>query len=82
MYTVRWKRSALARLTELWIEAADRTSINAAVEEIDRILARNPSETGESRSEDIRVLFCSPLGVFFEIDEARNAVDILRVWTF
>jgi hypothetical protein len=66
---------------ELWIEAADRAAINAAVEETDRHLANNPSEAGK-RSENIRVLFCSPLGVFFEIDGARDVVDVLRVWTF
>ena len=82
MYTVRWKRTALDKLTELWLDATDRVAINNAVEEIDRLLASNPHEAGESRSGDIRVLFCQPLGAFFEIDDARNVVHVLRVWTF
>jgi hypothetical protein len=82
MYTVRWKRTALDRLAEIWLEASDRATINSTVEEIDRLLATQPHETGESRSEDVRVLFCSPLGAFFEVDDASDVVHVLRVWTF
>ena len=82
MHTVRWKRTALDRLTEIWLEASDRAMINSAVEEIDRLLALQPRDAGESRSENIRIVFCSPLGVFFEIDDAFATVHVLRVWTF
>jgi plasmid stabilization system protein ParE len=82
MYTVRWKRTALDRLTEIWLEAADRATINSAVEEIDQLLASQPHEAGESRSDDVRIVFCAPLGAFYEIDEATNTVYVLRVWTF
>ena len=74
MYEVRWKRSALNRATELWLDAPDRTEVTAAVAEIDRLLARNPQEAGESRSDLVRVLFVPPLGVFFDIDEPTRAV--------
>jgi mRNA-degrading endonuclease RelE of RelBE toxin-antitoxin system len=82
MYTVRWKRTALDLLTELWLQSDNRSQINDAVEEIDRLLASNPHDCGESRSESIRVMFCAPLGVFFSIDDTSNSVDVLRVWTF
>jgi plasmid stabilization system protein ParE len=82
MYKVRWKRTALDRLTEIWIGASDRSAINSAVEEIDRLLASRPHEAGESRSEDVRIVFCHPLGAFIEIDEASDTVHVLRVWTF
>jgi plasmid stabilization system protein ParE len=82
MYTVRWKQSALDRLAELWLDAADRDAVNAAVLEIDRSLASNPNEAGESRSENVRVIFCQPIGCFFFIDESRDVVEVLRVWTF
>ena len=82
MYTVRWKRTALDQLTELWLDAADRKRINAAVDEIDRLLAADPHEAGESRSDEIRILFCQPLGAFFEVDDGKREVQVLRVWSF
>ncbi len=82
MYTVRWKRTALDRLTEIWIGASDRSAINSAVEELDRLLALRPHEVGESRSEDVRIVFCPPVGAFFEIDETSDMVQVLRIWTF
>lgn len=82
MYIVRWKRTALDLLTELWLQSGDRAQINEAAEEIDRLLARHPYECSESRSDSIRVLFCKPLGVFFTVDDSSNTVDVLRVWTF
>jgi plasmid stabilization system protein ParE len=82
MFTVRWKRTALDRLTEIWLASADRGSVNSAVEEIDQLLASRPHEAGESRSEDIRIVFCAPLGAFYEIDEGTDTVHVLRVWTF
>jgi hypothetical protein len=69
-------------IDELWLESENRSELNDAVEEIDRLLARNPYDYSESRSESIRVLFCKPLGVFFAIDDPSSAVDVLRVWTF
>jgi hypothetical protein len=82
MYEVRWKRSALDRLTEIWLETSDRAAVNAAVDEIDRTLAANPHDAGESRSEDIRVLFVPPLGVFFELHDDTKKVYVLKVWSF
>jgi hypothetical protein len=59
MYTVRWKRTALDKLTELWLDATDRTAINNAVEEIDRLLASNPHEARLCRVKVAR-LACPP----------------------
>jgi hypothetical protein len=82
MYTVRWKRTAFDRLTEIWLEAPDRSAVTAAVDEVDRLLAANPHEAGESRSDEIRVLFVAPVGVFFEVHDDSLVVDVLKVWTF
>jgi hypothetical protein len=69
-------------LTDLWIEALDRASITEAVNEIDRLLAVDPHRAGESRSENTRVLFVPPIGMFFDIDDESNVVEVLKVWTF
>jgi plasmid stabilization system protein ParE len=82
MYTVRWKRTALDQLTEIWLSAPDRGLINTAVDEFDQLLSRRPDEAGESRAGNVRVYFCSHLGIFFEVDEGSGTVDVLRVWTF
>jgi len=82
MYVVRWKRTALDRLTELWLDSNDRTLVTESVSDIDRTLARDPHHSGESRSENTRVLFVPPLGVFFEADELTATVHVLRVWSF
>jgi plasmid stabilization system protein ParE len=82
MFTVRWKRTALDRLTELWLDAEDRNAINEAVSQIDEALSRNPSGAGESRTDTIRVMFEAPLGVFFEVNHDSQDVYVLRVWVF
>jgi hypothetical protein len=80
-YIVHWKRTALDHLAELWLDAPDRAQITAAVAEIDRLLAARPHDAGESRSDEVRIIFSPPIGVFFEIDERSRAVNVLRVWS-
>lgn len=82
MYTVLWKQTAQDRLTELWLAAPNRAEINASVEEIDHLLSVDPHNAGESRTEAIRVIFCPPIGAFFEIVDDDRKVNVLRVWTF
>ncbi len=82
MYTVLWKQAALNQLTELWLVAPNRADVNAAVEGIDRILSADPHHAGVSRSDSVRVIFCQPLGVFFEIFDDDRKVNVLSVWTF
>jgi plasmid stabilization system protein ParE len=82
MYTVRWKRLALDQLTALWLDATDRASMTAAVDEIDRLLAMDPHRAGESRTENTRVLFEPPVGAFFDINDSSKVVEVLKVWTF
>jgi hypothetical protein len=82
MYEVRWKRSALDRVAELWLDAVDRQAITDAVDAIDQALISDPINMGESRTGSVRVLFEPPLGVFFEIDEQAKKVQVLKVWTF
>ena len=40
-YTVLWKPSAEAELVRIWTEAAERTAVAAAANEIDRLLKMN-----------------------------------------
>ena len=44
--------------------------------------ATSKRRQGESRGGDVRILFRPPVAVFFEIDEDRNLVRILRTWLY
>ena len=82
-YTVIWKPSTMKSLADFVHEAmTDGTggeSVTIASAEIDRALKRMPTEAGESRDGDLRILFVSPLAITFEVREADRLVNVLRV---
>jgi plasmid stabilization system protein ParE len=78
-YTVVWKPSAKARLADIWMSAADRASVAAAANAIDRALAATPQHVGESRDETARILIESPLAVVYDVSEDDRLVSVLSV---
>lgn len=84
MFEVRWVRSALEDLAEIWIGAdpAGRTAMTAATREIDAQLTTNPDEAGESREPGRRILLAPPLGVKFRVERRNQTVVVLKVWQF
>ena len=78
-YTVVWRRRAEAQLAALWLRAANKEAIAGYAEQIDRILARNPADQGESRVGNTRVWFHRPLCVLFQIDETAKRVIVMAV---
>jgi len=84
MFTVRWRRSARDELAALWTQAdaVIRQAITAATNEIDRRLARDPTNLGESRGDELRIWFVFPLGVRFRIDLNHAVVHVIQVWNF
>ncbi|HET6883159.1 MAG TPA: hypothetical protein VFI31_23520 [Pirellulales bacterium] len=83
-YRLRWKRSALDELTEMWTNAksADRSAITAGVNAIERELAALAEKAGESRSGAERILFHAPVAVLFETSEDDLEVVVLQVWRY
>ena len=84
MFSIYRSEEAVVPLAEAW-ECADeplRAAILRATYDIDRRLAEAPRRQGESRGGDVRILFRPPVAVFFEIDEDRNLVRILRTWLY
>jgi hypothetical protein len=81
MFTVRWVRSALNDLADIWNQAdsGDRDAISSAANRIDKSLTTRPSEQGESRAQGRRVLIELPLVVVFEIVEQDRFVRVLQV---
>jgi hypothetical protein len=59
-----------------------RAEINRAMLVIDKQLQRDPFAKSESRDEGEWVFFEAPLGVLFEIDEAKHIVWVLSAWRY
>lgn len=80
--TVGWTAEARRELADIWLRAdsTQRRAISAAAHAIDRRLAINPDNEGESRSAGRRVLFERPLGIMFRVHQSRAAVRVTRVW--
>lgn len=78
-YTVVYVPSAEDQLAEIWMAATDREAVTVASDRIDRTLADDPVDAGESRPDGYRVLIELPLVVYFHILEADRMVRVLRV---
>jgi hypothetical protein len=79
-YSVEWTASARSSLAELWLSASNRNEIQKAADEIDRILAHDPLNAGESRVSNIRVIFQPPLAAYFDVHSKGMRVKVWRVW--
>jgi len=84
MFRVRWKRSAVNELANLWIRAdsVQRQAITTASHLIDQRLQADPYAEGESRPGGRRVLLVAPLGITFRIEADGQTVSVLCVWLF
>ena len=80
--TVRWTAEARTELADIWLHAdsAQRRAVAAAAHAIDRRLAINPDDEGESRDVGCRVLFERPLGIMFHVQRRPPVVHVVRVW--
>lgn len=84
MFRVRWKRSAVNELANLWTQAnaVQRQAITGASHRIDQQLQADPYAESESRPGGRRILLVAPLGVTFRIEADGQTVSVLRVWLF
>lgn len=78
-YSVVWQPNAERILTTIWIDAADRSAVTAASDEIDRRLQTNPESLGESRGGNTRVVVVPPLAVHFDVHPNDRVVRVLTV---
>ena len=81
-YQVHWRKEASDELASIWLAADhnDRRAVTQAASAIDRALATDPDQRGESRSAGRRIFFCAPLGVIFQIMESQGLVYVLQIW--
>jgi hypothetical protein len=78
-FRVEWLQSVEADLQTLWQRTEEIDALTGYAEQIDKILARNPMDQGESRSQGIRVWIRRPLGVLYHVDDNIKLVRIRRI---
>jgi hypothetical protein len=78
-YTVDWAPEALATLTTIWMQAADRRAVTAAEAEINRLLIANPLGNGWPLPEGLYAIEAHPLRALFEPPDVRGIVWVVSV---
>ena len=73
-YVVEWRRRALADLTQIWLETADRAAVTDAVAQIDLRLHRDPAGSSTPVAEGLRKIVVPPIHAYIEIMEVRKVV--------
>ena len=81
-YRVRWSSVAEDELTRLWIRATDRAEVTKAAQSIDKQLAGNAPNEGESRARGLRIIFASPLAATYRVFQNSMDVYVTHVWRF
>ncbi|HVA46729.1 MAG TPA: hypothetical protein VNH11_10230 [Pirellulales bacterium] len=81
-YHVRWSPTAEDELTDLWVDAKDRSVVSAAAAAIDHRLAANAENEGESRAAGIRILFSAPLAATYEVNPRTRQVYVAHIWRY
>jgi hypothetical protein len=76
-YRVKWRKSALSELANIWLQAVDREAVNRAVSEIETRLEESPSEWGRDLREGLRSFKWKALRVLFYIVEDSKIVRIV-----
>jgi hypothetical protein len=81
-YSVTWLPDAENELATIWMGAPDRDAVTTASAELDRRLADDPLNEGESRSNGRRIAFLTPLAILYRVHPQTKTVVVTRVWTF
>jgi hypothetical protein len=77
MFLVVWSETAFAKMANLIRFNPERKDeFAAALWEISEQLSHNAGHAGESREEEMRVMFAGELSVFFKVDESDQTVEI------
>lgn len=79
-FSIIWSEAAIQDLAAIWLHVSDRTALNKAANEIDRLLARDPQYQGESRPGNERVIYIGPLAIRFDVVVDDLLVTVGAVW--
>lgn len=78
-FRVTWDLAANDELQRIYDDAIDKEGVVNAVTRIGLELAAVPLEAGESRDNNIRILFKFPLVVWFQVNEQMLEVAVVQV---
>jgi hypothetical protein len=84
MYTVIWRDAALDALADAFV-AADllmRGRIERAVTRLNKQLAADPEDIGESRGGKRRIAFEAPCGIRYMVDTSNLTARVTHFWTY
>ena len=77
MFLVVWLDAAFEDMNEIVrLNPARKREFAVALRQIARQLAADPLNVGESREEEMRVMFAGELSVFYRVDTNDNTVEI------
>ena len=79
-WTVIYRPPAQDELASIWLSAPDPQAVADAADKIDRILASNPLEAGESRGGNTRIIVEQPLTVLFDVFPDDGLVEVFSVF--
>lgn len=66
-WTVTYSPDAQDDLAEIWMYTGDKPAVARAADEIDRLLAHDPLQVGESRAGITRIVMQPPLAAQFDV---------------
>lgn len=81
-YTVFWTKKAEEQLALIWAAAPDRTAVADFADAMDRALAMEPQDVGESRADGYRIDFRGGLAIIFIVSESDRTVSVVSAWRF
>jgi len=79
-YTVEWLQKADDLLAKIWMAASDQQGVTDAANQIDPLLARDPSGQGTEFYGDW-LMVVGPLHVVYSVDDDKRLVTVLHLWS-
>jgi hypothetical protein len=84
MWAVIWRDTALDELADDMVRADLPTQdlIAQQVDALNRRLAIDPLNEGESRTGRVRIAFADPVGILFTVSQTDQVVWVTHFWTY
>lgn len=80
-FTVKLTRAGEDDLAAAWLASDDRPAVTAAADQMDRKLAADPLNAGESRTSSVNRVDCiPPLGFAFDVVVDDATVYVTAIW--